>query len=577
MDRVFPFRLSFFSHEPNLFASAQRHVANYHYLCREIQQINHNRTMHQLTTMLTAAMMAIAIPAAAQPDGRHHRHADDAPVPQAYHILTSQKEQTIEHFGASDAWSMQYIGLWPEEQQRQIADWLFSTEDDEDGRPKGIGLSLWRMNLGAGSMEQGDSAHISRSTRTECLLRPDGSWDWDRQLGQRRFLRLAHERGVPRLLLFCNSAPVQMTKNGLATNTGRGGDINLRDDCYDAFALFMAKAVRGIEERDGVRIDYISPVNEPDGHWNWLGPKQEGSPATNREISRLAKAMSRTFRREAPHTKIVLNESSDLRCLLGIYEAGWERGNTIATLFGRDSTAIRVKGLPGIEDAVLGHAYWTNTPVEEMRRTRLAIRDAVRKYGISYWQSEVCIMDNDKEIGGGNGYDFSMNTALYVARMIHYDLVYGNASSWSWWRAAGGDYKDGLIRIYSSDRMRTGHAVDSKLMWALGNYSRFIRPGATRLGIRACDSAGNVIEEGDTRPYGTMVSAYLNADGRMAVVAINYSERMVPLTLDADGREQRWRLYRTSDRTTESLAPVGTATSSAILPPRSITTFVEER
>ena len=77
---------------------------------------------------------------------------------QTFIIDTKHPQQTIEHFGASDAWSMQNIGLWPEEEaQKQIADWLFSTENDANGQPRGIGLSLWRFNLGAGSAEQGDS------------------------------------------------------------------------------------------------------------------------------------------------------------------------------------------------------------------------------------------------------------------------------------------------------------------------------------------------------------------------------------------------------------------------------------
>lgn len=79
-------------------------------------------------------------------------------------------EQHIQHFGASDAWSMQFLGLWPEKQQQKIADWLFSMENDAQGKPKGIGLSIWRFNLGAGSEEQGDSSQIQRGTRTQCFL-----------------------------------------------------------------------------------------------------------------------------------------------------------------------------------------------------------------------------------------------------------------------------------------------------------------------------------------------------------------------------------------------------------------------
>ena len=85
-----------------------------------------------------------------------------------YQIEVDKPLQTMEHFGASDAWSMHILGLWPQEKQNQIADWLFSTENDANGKPKGIGLSLWRFNVGAGSTEQGEASQIGSSwMRTE--------------------------------------------------------------------------------------------------------------------------------------------------------------------------------------------------------------------------------------------------------------------------------------------------------------------------------------------------------------------------------------------------------------------------
>ena len=98
----------------------------------------------------------------------------------AYHfeIETGTPLQTMDGFGASDAWSMQRIGLWPDSVRRQTADWLFSTENDRDGKPCGIGLSIWRFNIGAGSKEQGRESGIAPGTRTECFLRPDGTYDW---------------------------------------------------------------------------------------------------------------------------------------------------------------------------------------------------------------------------------------------------------------------------------------------------------------------------------------------------------------------------------------------------------------
>lgn len=478
-------------------------------------------------------------------------------------VLTQQPRQTIRHFGASDAWSMQTIGLWADAtEQAKIADWLFSIETDAAGQPRGIGLSLWRFNLGAGSAEQGREAQINRSTRTECFLQADGTYDWSRQAGQRRFLRLAKERGVPYFLAFLNSPPVYFTQNGLATNTGRDGTLNLRDDCYERFADFMAKALRGLEEHDGIHFDYLCPVNEPDGHWNWQGPKQEGSPATNREIARLARATGDALRRQQLTTQLLVNESSDLRCLLGIYKTDWQRGNTIRTLFSKDSTQTYLGDTPQVPRLILGHSYWTNTPVPYMKRIREQLRDTCRHYGISFWQSELCIMSNDEEIGGGGGYDFTMKTALYVARIIHHDLCHADAESWSWWRACGGDYKDGLIRVYD----RTQQARDSRLLWALGNYSRFIRPGAVRYDI-----------EGPEDPYGLMVSAYRNTDGRWVVVALNYGDKEAAMNLSVDdGRARQWLAYRTSDAEGETLRPSGIVAGSTTLSPRSITTFVEQ-
>lgn len=492
-----------------------------------------------------------------------------------YVVLADSPEQTIEHFGASDAWSMQFIGLWPESEQIKAADWLFSTEFDFQGKPKGIGLSLWRFNLGAGSAEQGANSQINPGTRTECFLQADGTYDWSRQAGQRRFLHLAKERGVGHFLAFLNSAPVFFTQNGLATNTGRGGTINLKPDCYDDFARFIASSLKGIEEHDGIHFDYVCPVNEPDGHWNWLGPKQEGSPATNREIAKVVRELDRQLTKQKLNTQILVYESSDLRCLLGTHHTDWQRGNSISTFFSKDSTKTYLGGLSHVPHLIAAHSYNTNTPIDYMRDIRKTLRDTLRKYKLDYWQTELCIMANDEEIGFGNGYDFSMKTALYVARVMHHDFVFGNACSWQWWRAVGEDYKDGLLRAYTTNGLKTGTVIDSKLLWAFGNFSRFIRPGAVRYDVSALNKSGNEVPEGYNDVKGVMCSAYKNTNGQWVVVAINYSEDSKPFCFSVDKNSGlTWKAYRTSDISAESLAPIGESDGNAVLTPRSVTTFV---
>lgn len=71
----------------------------------------------------------------------------------------SNKYQTIRNFGSSDAWNADWLGrLWPEAKKNRLAELLFSKELDENGNPKGMGLSCWRFNIGSGSATQGDDA-----------------------------------------------------------------------------------------------------------------------------------------------------------------------------------------------------------------------------------------------------------------------------------------------------------------------------------------------------------------------------------------------------------------------------------
>lgn len=104
--------------------------------------------------------------------------------------------QEIHSFGASDCWRTQYVGLWPEDKKNAIADLLFSSQFDETGSPKGIGLTLWRFNIGSGSHEAGDQSGVNGDwRRTECFLDKDGNWDWTKQQGNGGSCRLPGSGG----------------------------------------------------------------------------------------------------------------------------------------------------------------------------------------------------------------------------------------------------------------------------------------------------------------------------------------------------------------------------------------------
>lgn len=469
-----------------------------------------------------------------------------------FSIEPEVEHQIIDNFGASDAWSLQAIGQWPEQKQKQMATWLFSTETDKSGNPKGIGLSLWRFYIGAGSNEQGEKSMIREPLRrSECFLLPDGTYDWNKQSGQRNFMKLAKNQGVSQFLGFVYSAPVYWTQNGLATNFGRNGTFNIKEDKYDDFARFVADVVEGVERKDGIRFNYIAPFNEPDGHWNWNETKQEGTAATKYEIAQTVKELNDEFKKRNLPTQIIAPESSNYLCLYDIEpNTKYDRGFQIQSYFLPDSSNSYIGNLTNVPKLIAGHSYWTNTPVERMRDIRIKLDKTIKNTGVKFWQTELCVMGNDTEIGGGGKKDLTMRTALYIARVIHHDLVYANASAWHWWLAVStADYKDGLIYAKPDSSLKDGNFTDSKLLWSLGNYSRFIRPGAKRIGVSALSNNGRVIPEGDTDPNGIMLSAYQNMDKSVVAVVINYSNQDKQIKVGVKNNDQSiWQTYITSDK-----------------------------
>lgn len=163
-----------------------------------------------------------------------------------------------------------------------MAELLFSKEFDEEGNPKGIGLSCWRFNIGSGSYEQGEASLISSDAkRSECFMNPDGTYNWEKQQGQQWFLEKAvFDYDVENVVGFMNSPPVYMTKDGYAFNKSAGWNYILKEDQYANFAKFTADVVEHFDQK-GIHFDYISPVNEPQYQWI-VGDDglagQEGSP-----------------------------------------------------------------------------------------------------------------------------------------------------------------------------------------------------------------------------------------------------------------------------------------------------------
>lgn len=491
--------------------------------------------------------------------------------------------QEIHSFGASDCWRAQYVGLWPEDKKNAIADLLFSSQFDETGSPKGIGLTLWRFNIGSGSHEAGDQSGVNSDwRRTECFLDKDGNWDWTKQQGQRWFLQAARERGVPYALGFSITAPYFMTKNGMARASDTTPYANIREDQYRHYASFMAEVC------DHLGLDYLSPINEP--QWEWNVSRQEGMQATNEESARLIRLIDEEIEKRHSKTKVVFGEAADIRYL---YRGGSKpmRDNQIAEMF-LPSGPHYIGNLAHVAKTVSGHSYWSTWPLDTLITTRSELRQALPE-GYTYWQTEYCPMEqNPDNPNGGGTKDLGMDYALYVARVIHHDLTVAEASSWQSWTAfSEGDYKDVLIYIgdqslvnpgkkvevpFAESGKKDGYFLPTKYMWALGNYSFFVRPGM----VRMAQTDETTVHHAETARE-LMASAYIDRDKKkMVFVFVNYgnSDRLVEIEVNHLPKTfclDRMKRYETSGRA--DLKYTGFADCNALyVPARSVVTAVAE-
>ena len=490
------------------------------------------------------------------------------------HIHTDQPVQTIDNIGSSACWFSEGIGkYWPAEKKEQMARLLFSREFNADGSPQGIGLSAFRFNIGAGTAEQGDSSGIKDfRKRTECFLSPDGSYHWDKQAGYQYFLKKAHDYGVETLIGFSNSPPVQFTKNGLGYKTEKDYTVNLKADKFDAYADFLAEVARHFDA-EGIHLSYISPVNEPQWDWShkYMQADQEGSPWKNEDIFKVVTALDKSLTRQHLDSKILITEAGQLNYLFG----GKTGASRQIQEFFSPVSALYMGNLSHLPKIAGGHSYFTEANDKVLINIRHQLADTAKAYGVNYWETEYSMLgDGFKE--GTTGPRNAIDCALFLAKIIHTDLTAGSATAWQFWNAFEPGNPDFNTRYYlmalnPDPDFKNGDFTVTKNLWALGHYSRFVRPGMQRI---ITDAAG-VAKPGSP----IMLSAFRDKNDKLVVVCINYGQHDVALKLDLDQAKKHYQnllMYlTTADKDVNMKAmPAQKYSKPVVMPARSIATML---
>lgn len=491
-------------------------------------------------------------------------------------IDATQKFQTIDGFSASDCWSGNYVGkYWEESKKGFIAEKLFSREFDEQGNPKGIGLSMWRVNLGAGTAEQGDNSGIEDITRrSECFLDDKGNYDWtNKQVGQQYFMKKAKEYGCESFVAFSNSPLTIYTRNGKGFANG-DGNSNLKGEHYGDYAEYLATVVKHFKD-NGYNFTHISPVNEPQYTWT---SGQEGTPWQNNEIKTLTVELDKSIKSRSLDTKILLSEAASWEYL---YKSNGRATNQIYELFNSKSKNY-IGNLSSVAPIIGGHSYWTHGNNTTTLNVRNEIKEAADLYDLKVYQTEWSMLGDAPTDGTFPGYESAsyIDIALFMSKLIHCDLVNAGVSSWSYWTSMDmerwGHMNRFLLLALSpegnpyGDITKSGDVKDMANLWALGNYSLFVKPNYTRIALTGAAEMNDLLG-----------SAYLSPDNTSLVaVYVNNSKasREIETTLSQfKGKAISVRKYVTS--ATKNLQRDITLSESDVsanitVDPRSVTTVV---
>ncbi len=441
--------------------------------------------------------------------------------------------QTLEEgFGASGCW-------WAPD----VGGWNYITKENEDVREaiarllydkqSGLGLNVYRYNIGAAvTPDKGKYSHYWRSVET--FLTKDGTYDFTRDANGRYMLDLALKYGATEVVLFANSPPNSLTKNGKGHSSD--GKCNISPENYLAYAKYFCDIAEHFID-EGVPVVALSPVNEPE--WEWKG----GQEGCHYEPSELV-AFYEVFIKEK-ESRPKLNNIK-----VSIYEAGVVAGRIYEYLDALMASEIVKPHLTHID----AHSYWASIHEKQEFYKYIQKRYPELKVSMTEW----CQMQNGRQ--------YDMGPAFTIAHVIMDDLIYLNATTWQYWLAVSCyHYEDGLLYVNVEEKNDLHIPLR---YYAFGQFTKHIAKGAVRIGSK--------IQTGEE--YQVRNCSFVNPNGDLVTVYINNGKEIKLFNVNLPKEYSRYEMYLTEvNGYGEHVASGGSATRTIIIPKESITTVVYKK
>lgn len=427
---------------------------------------------------------------------------------------STMNDGIFQGWGTSLCWWANRVG-YSDELAQQTADLFFG--DD------GLRLNIMRYNIGGGD----DPTH-NHITRTDSAVpgwlvwdeeAQDYVYDYDADKNQLNVLERCVEAAGDNAIVevFSNSPPYFMTVSGCSSGGFDSNVNNLKDECYEDFAEYLAHVTNYIQNEMGIEVTSVSPMNEPNTNfWGANSPKQEGCHFDEGESqSRIIELTYEALQQyDLPNVMVVASDETSTELQINEYNA---YSNKAKEYLGRINT----------------HTY-NPTKIGELGQL-------ARDEGFLMWMSEV---DGNGMAGTNAG---EMGAGLWLGEKIINDINALDPAAWVLWQVIdkhiseegyNGRQDSGMIDITQgfwgtavADHDNQDVILTQKY-YSFGQFTRYIRPGMT------------IIQCG-----GDSLAAYNPETKELVVVALNKSDKDRYMNYDLSQMEsvgRRVQAIRTS-------------------------------
>ena len=443
--------------------------------------------------------------------------AGPAPAPAAINGGTTY--QTIAGFGASEVVQAQTIMNAPSATQRRALNLLYSSSS-------GAGLTILRNGINADPGTTIEPTAPAGPTATPAYV-PLSSINQDQgQLWLAQTIKADY--GVTNVFADAWSAPAFMKTNDSTDNGGTlcgvPGATCSSGDWRQAYANYLVQYAKDYAAA-GDPLSYIGPENEA----NLAPSNYDGMTLTPAQTANFLDTLGPAVASSGLSTKVECCATE-----------GWDYASQWASAIEADPTA-------SADTSVFTSHGYTAAPTSPLPGW---IKPA--------WETEWSTLQS-WDPAWDDGSDAS---GLTWARHIFTGLDSADLSAFLyWWGSAVNGDNESLIQINGSTVRTSGR------LWAFANFSRFVRPGAVRIGATSSDR-------------NLTLNAFKNTDGSVSIVVLNTgsSSDAIAYTLKGTGIPNGavvtpYLTSSSSDVKAQAATTVSGSAFTATIPARSLVTY----